>query len=114
MIQSFIEAVGGGDELNDSVGVYFVLLFLYRFGFFLVFNTLLCVFVLMVIRHYLRMLVLISILKMVLMVMNCCRFLILCALFYLGFKVCKSNQQERLSLIKHTILFIAKLNSYCC
>ena len=25
MIQSFIEAVSGGDELNDSGGVYFVL-----------------------------------------------------------------------------------------
>ena len=31
MIQSFIEAVGGGDELKDSVGVYSVLLFLYLF-----------------------------------------------------------------------------------
>ena len=63
MIQSFIEAVGGGDELKDSGGVYSVLLFLYRFGFFLVSDTLLCVFVLMVIRHCLRMLVLILILK---------------------------------------------------
>ena len=43
-IQSFIEAVSGGDELKDSVGVYYVLLFLYLFGFFLVFDTLLCVF----------------------------------------------------------------------
>ena len=59
MIQSFIEAVGGGDELKD-----FVLLFLYLFGFFLVSDTLLCVFVL------------IPILNMVLMVINCCRFLI--------------------------------------
>ena len=25
IIQSFIEVVGGGDELKDSVGVYFVL-----------------------------------------------------------------------------------------
>ena len=25
MIQSFIEVVGGGDELKDSVGVYFIL-----------------------------------------------------------------------------------------
>ena len=81
MIQSFIEAVGGGDELKDSVGVYYVLLFLYRFGFFLVSDTLLCVFVLMVIRNCLRMLVLIPISKMMLMVMNCCRFLIWCALF---------------------------------
>ena len=81
MIQSFIEVVGGGDELNDSVGVYSVLLFLYLFCFFLVSDTLLCVFVLMVIRHYLRMLVLISILKKMLMVMNCCRFPILCVFF---------------------------------
>ena len=33
MIQSFIEVVGGGDELKDSVGVYSVLLFLYLFSF---------------------------------------------------------------------------------
>ena len=45
IIQNFIEVVGGGDELKDSV-----LLFLYPFGFFLVYDTLLCVFVLMVIR----------------------------------------------------------------
>ena len=67
IIQSFIEAVGGGDELKDSVGVYYVLLFLYIFCFFLVSDILLCIFVLMVIRNCLRMLVLISILKMVLM-----------------------------------------------
>ena len=82
MIQSFIEVVGGGDELKDSVGIYSVLLFLYLFGLFLVSDILLCVFVLMVIRNCLRMLVLIPILKMVLMVMNCCRFLIWCALFF--------------------------------
>ena len=81
MIQSFIEIVGGGDELKDFVGVYSVLLFLYLFGLFLVSDTLLCVFILMVIRNCLRMLVLIPILKMVLMVMNYCRFLIWCALF---------------------------------
>ena len=34
IIQSFIEAVDGGNELKDSVGVYFVLLFLYLFSFF--------------------------------------------------------------------------------
>ena len=33
MIQSFIEVVGGGDELKDSVGVYSVLWFLYLFSF---------------------------------------------------------------------------------
>ena len=55
IIQSFIETVGGGDELKDSVGVYSVLLFLYLFSFFLVYDTLLCVFVLMVIRNCLRM-----------------------------------------------------------
>ena len=33
MIQSLLKTVGGGDELNDFVGVCFVLLFLYRFGF---------------------------------------------------------------------------------
>ena len=33
IIQSFIEVVGGGDELKDSVGIYFVLLFFYLFGF---------------------------------------------------------------------------------
>ena len=76
MIQNFIETVGGGDELNDSVKIYYVLLFLYFFGFFLVSDTLLCVFVLMMIKNCLRMLVLIPILKMVLMVMNYCRFLI--------------------------------------
>ena len=70
MIQSFFEAVGGGDELKDSIGVYSVLLFLYPVGFFLVFDILLCVFVLMVIRNCLKILVLIPILKMVLMVMN--------------------------------------------
>lgn len=92
MIQSFIEAVGGGDELKDSVGVYSILLFLYLFGFFLVSDTLLCVFVLIVIRNCLRMLVLIPILKMVI---KCCRFLIWGALFfYLGFRVCKSNHKE--------------------
>ena len=39
MIQSFIEAVSGGDELKDSVAVYYVLLFLYLFCFFLVYDT---------------------------------------------------------------------------
>ena len=34
MIESFIEAIGDGDELKDSVGVYSILLFLYLFGFF--------------------------------------------------------------------------------
>ena len=34
MIQNFIEAVGSGDELKDSVGVYSILLFLYLFWFF--------------------------------------------------------------------------------
>ena len=83
MIQSFIKAIGGGDELKDFVGVYSVLLFLYLFGFFLVSDTLLCVFVLMVIRNCLKMLVLIPILKMVFMVMNCYRFLIWYALFFI-------------------------------
>ena len=81
MIQSFIEVVGGGDELKDYVGVYSVLLFLYLFGLFLVSDTLLCLFVLMVIKSFLSMLVLIPILKMIFMVMNCCRFLIWCAFF---------------------------------
>ena len=85
MIQSFIKSVGDSDKLKDYVGVYFVLLFLYLFGFFLVSDTLLCNFVLMVIRNCLKMLVIILILKMVLMVMNCCRFLIWCAFFYLEF-----------------------------
>ena len=42
----FVETVGGGDELKDFVGVYFVLLFLYLFSFCLVSDTLFCVFVL--------------------------------------------------------------------
>ena len=32
----FVEIVGGSDELKDFFGVRFVLLFLYRFGFYLV------------------------------------------------------------------------------
>ena len=76
MIQSFIEVVGGGNELKDFVGVYSVLLFLYLFCLFLVSDTLLYVFVLMVIRNCLRMMILIPILKIVLlkivlMVMKC-------------------------------------------
>ena len=69
MIQSFVETVGGGDELKDFVGVCFVLLFLYRFGFYLVSVTLFCIFILRVIRNCLRMLVLIPILKIVLLKM---------------------------------------------
>ena len=76
MIQSLLKTVGGGDELKNFVGVCFVLLFLYCFGFRLVSDTLFCVFLLRVIRNYLRILVLIPILKiimlkMVLMVMKC-------------------------------------------
>ena len=72
----FVEIVGGGDALKDFVGVYFVLLFLYRFGLYLVSDSLFCVFVLRLIRICLRMLILIPILKMVLlkmvfMVMKC-------------------------------------------
>ena len=115
MIQSFIEAVDGGDELKDSVGVYSVLLFLYLFSFFLVSNTLLCVFILMVIKNCPRMLVLILILKIVLMMMNYCKFLIWCALFLfriLGF----ANQITKRDSVfnKAYNLFIALLNSYYC
>ena len=67
MIQSLLKTVGGGDELKNFVGVCFVLLFLYRFGFRLVSDTLFCVFVLRVIRNCLRMLVLIATLKIVLL-----------------------------------------------
>ena len=49
MIQSLLKTFGGGDELKNFVGVCFVLLFLYRFGFRLVSDTLFCVFVLRVI-----------------------------------------------------------------
>ena len=63
MIQSFIEAIGGGDELKDFIVVCFVLLFLYHFSFHLVSDTLFCVFVLRVIRNCLRMLVLIITIK---------------------------------------------------
>ena len=85
----FIETVGAGDKLKDSVGVYFILLFLYRFGFCSVSNTLFCVFILRVIRNYLRMLVLILILKivllkMVLMVINCWKILIWCVFNYIN------------------------------
>ena len=69
MIQSLLKIVGGGDELKDFAGVYFVLLFLYHFGFYLVSDTLFCVFVLRVIRNRLRMLVLITTLKIVLLKM---------------------------------------------
>ena len=64
-----VETVGGGDELKDFVGVCFILLFLYRFGFCLVSDTLFGFFVLRVIRNCLRMLVLIPILKIVLLKM---------------------------------------------
>ena len=34
MIKSFIEVVGGGDELKDSVGVYSIFIIFVSFGFF--------------------------------------------------------------------------------
>ena len=49
--------------------VCFVLLFLYRFSFYLVSDTLFCVFILRVIRNRLRILVLIATLKIVLLKM---------------------------------------------
>ena len=66
---AFVEVVGGGDELKDFIGVCFVLLFLYRFGFCLVSDTLFYVFVLRVIRNCLKILVLITTLKIVMLKM---------------------------------------------
>ena len=63
----FVDTVGGSDELMDFIVIYFILLFLYRFSFHLVSDTLFCVFVLRVIRNRLKMLVLIATLKIVLL-----------------------------------------------